>query len=154
MTVLISDFFEYYRLATYIGKLTSREVRLVMGVPSIREIMDESYYEGLEGGILESLGRLFKNDLKLYAYPLLENGTVVTADTLQIAPNLQHLYQYLLDNRRVVSLPDYNPSCLPIFSREVLARIARGDASWEPMVPEAVAQKIKECQYFGCRPLP
>ena len=151
MAVLISDFFEYYRLATYVGRLTSCGVRLVMGVPSVREIMDESYYEGLEGGILESLGRLFKNDLKLYAYPLLENGQVVTADTLQIAPNLRHLYQHLLDNGRVVSLPDYDPSCLPIFSREVLARIARGDASWESMVPEAVAQKIKECHYFGCR---
>jgi hypothetical protein len=151
MTVLISDFFEYYRLATYIGRLTSHGVRLVMGVPSVREIMDESYYEGLEGGILESLGRLFKNDLKLYVYPLLENGDIVTAETMTPAPNLRHLYQHLLDNKRVVPLPEYRREYLPIFSREVLARIAAGDASWEPMVPKAVADKIKECGYFGCR---
>jgi hypothetical protein len=154
MTVLISDFFEYYRLATYVGRLTSHGVRLVMGVPSVREIMDESYYDDLEGGILESLGRLFKNDLRLYVYPLLENGNLVTADTLTPAPNLRHLYQHLLDNKRVVSLPEYRPEYLPIFSREVLARIAAGDASWEAMVPEAVADKIKACGYFGCRPAP
>lgn len=153
MTVLISDFFEYYRLATYVGRLTSQGVRLVMGVPSVREIMDESYYEGLEGGILESLGRLFKNDLKLYVYPLLENGDLVTAETLTPAPNLRHLYQHLLDNQRVVALPEYREEYLPIFSREVLARIASGSASWESMVPEAVADKIKECGYFGCRPV-
>jgi hypothetical protein len=152
MTVLISDFFEYYRLATYIGRLTNRGVRLVMGVPSVREIMKESYYEGLEGGILESLGRLFKNDLKLYVYPLLENGNIVTADTMTPAQNLRHLYQHLLDNQRVVSLPDYRRDYLPIFSREVLARIAAGDASWEEMVPGTVAEKIKDCGYFGCRP--
>ena len=152
MTVLISDFFEYYRLATYVGRLTSREVRLVMGVPSVREIMDESYYEGLEGGILESLGRLFKNDLRLYVYPLLENGELVTAETMTPAPNLRHLYQHLLDNRRVIGLPEYRREYLPIFSREVLVRIAAGDTSWEAMVPPAVAEKIKDCGYFGCRP--
>jgi hypothetical protein len=152
MAVLISDFFEYYRLATYVGRLTSCGVRLVMGVPSVREIMDESYYENLEGGILESLGRLFKNDLKLYVYPLLEHGELVTAETLQPAPNLRHLYQHLLDNQRVLALQDYRPEYLPIFSREVLTRIAAGDSSWEAMVPEAVAGKIKSCGFFGCPP--
>ena len=39
---------------------------------SLREIFDEKYYTDLEGGILESFGRLFKNDLKLYVYPLRE----------------------------------------------------------------------------------
>ncbi|MBC8103040.1 MAG: hypothetical protein H7Z41_10690 [Cytophagales bacterium] len=153
MTVLISDFFEYYRLATYVGRLTDCGIRLVMGVPSVREILDESYYQNLEGGILEALGRLFKDDLRLYVYPLLENGDLVTADTLQPAPNLRHLYQHLLENQRVISLSDYQPDFLPIFSREVLARIGAGDASWEAMVPEAVAREIKAKGYFGCHPL-
>ena len=30
------------------------------------------YYADLDGGILESFGRLFKNDLKVYVYPLLD----------------------------------------------------------------------------------
>jgi hypothetical protein len=41
-----------------------------MGVPSIYELFDEKYYADLPGGILESFGRLFKNDLKVYVYPL------------------------------------------------------------------------------------
>ena len=42
---------------------------VVVGVPTVREIFNDKYYVDLEGGILESFGRLFKNDLKFYAYP-------------------------------------------------------------------------------------
>jgi len=69
-TVLISNYGEYYRLAGYLFRYTKERVAMVMGVPSLKEIFDEKYYSDLEGGILESLGRLFKNDLKRYVYPL------------------------------------------------------------------------------------
>src|SRR6204780_281774 len=70
MTVLISDFFEYYRLAAYLALRTTEHIGIVMGVPSLIELFDEKYYAQLPGGILESFGRLFKNDLKIYVYPL------------------------------------------------------------------------------------
>jgi hypothetical protein len=38
---------------------------------------------------------------------------------------------------------------LPIFSREVLARIKKGDPGWEIMVPPQVASIIKERKLFG-----
>lgn len=66
MTVLISDYFQYYRLAAYLGRYTKAKIGISMGIGSLRELFDEKYYTGLEGGILESFGRLFKNDLKLY----------------------------------------------------------------------------------------
>ena len=75
MTVLISDYFEYYRLAAYLARNTSRKLGVVMGAGSLRELFDEQYYADLDGGILESFGRLFKNDLKLYVYPLLDQQT-------------------------------------------------------------------------------
>jgi hypothetical protein len=55
-TVLISKFGEYYRLASYLTRHTSKMVGLVMGVPSLMEIFDEKYYLNLEGGILEARG--------------------------------------------------------------------------------------------------
>jgi len=45
-----------------------------MGVPTLKELFEEKYYEELEGGILESFGRMFKNDLRLYVYPSLAEG--------------------------------------------------------------------------------
>ncbi len=71
-TVLISDYFEYYRLAAYLARYTKQKIGITMGAGSLCELFDEKYYAQLDGGILESFGRLFKNDLKLYIYPLLD----------------------------------------------------------------------------------
>src|SRR4029077_19432788 len=68
-TVLISDYFEYYRPAAYLAQFTKQKIGITMGAASLRDLFDEKYYARLEGGTLESFGRLFKNDLKLYIYP-------------------------------------------------------------------------------------
>ena len=39
--------------------------------------------------------------------------------------------------------------CLPIYSRDVLAKIRKGDSSWENMVPPQVAGLIKQRKLFG-----
>ena len=122
-----------------------------MGVPTLRAIFDEKYYTDLEGGILESFGRLFKNDLKIYAYPLLDTaaGSLITAGNLRVAPHLRHLYAYLVENRLIESMRDYREDCLPIFSRDVLQRLRTGDATWESMVPPAVSELIKKRKLLG-----
>jgi hypothetical protein len=48
-----------------------------------------------------------------------------------------------------VHLGNYNPEYLPIFSRDVLRRIAACDDSWETMVPAEVAELIKKRSFFG-----
>lgn len=149
--VLISNYGEYYRLAQYLFRYTKKMIGLVMGIPSLREIFEEKYYSDLEGGILESFGRLFKNALKLYVYPLQEKatGSIITANNLRVAPHLQHLYAYLLENHFIQAIKDFNECYLPIFSRDVLALIKSGDAGWEIMVPPQVASIIKERKLFG-----
>ncbi len=149
-TVLISNFAQHHRLAAYLHRYTKQKVGMVMGVPTLRELFQEKYYNDLDGGILESFGRLFKNDLKLYVYPMLDPTTnaLITADNLSVAPNLRHLYQYLLQNHFIESLPDYDPSCLTVLSRTVLSLIKKRDPSWENMVPPQVATMIKERKLF------
>ncbi|PYI88222.1 MAG: nicotinate-nucleotide adenylyltransferase [Verrucomicrobia bacterium] len=150
-TVLISSYGEYYRLAAYFFRYTKKMIGIAMGVPTLHEIFDEKYYADLEGGILESFGRLFKNALKLYVYPYREPGTgaIITAGNLRVEPNLRHLYAYLVENRFIDGLRDIDENCLPIFSRDVLAKIRSDDATWEKMVPPQVAQIIKERKLFG-----
>src|SRR5205085_373321 len=98
-TVLISDYAEYYRLAQYLGRMTKKKIAMVMGIPSLRDLFDEKYYEHLEGGILESFGRLFKNDLRLYVYPLLEESHhLITVARLRVAPHLSNLFEHLREN--------------------------------------------------------
>lgn len=149
--VLISNYLEYYRLAQYLFRYTKKMVGLVMGIPSLREIFDEKYYIDLDGGILESFGRLFKNALKLYVYPLQDPGTgsIITANNLHVAPHLQHLYAYLFENHFIHPIKGYDPGCLPIFSWEVLEKLKTGDPRWETQVPPQVAKIIKEQRLLG-----
>src|SRR5713101_897400 len=152
-TVLISKFGEYYRLAGYLSRYTNRMIGLVMGVPSLIEIFDEKYYLNLEGGILEALGRMFKHGLKLYVYPMIDEktGKITTATQVEGAPNLRSLFQYLIDNRHIDEIADYQKDFLRIYPPAVLAKLKAGDGSWEEMVPPEVVQIIKEREFFGYR---
>ncbi len=152
--VLISNFGEFHKLAAYLFRYTKKMIGVVMGIPTLRELFDEKFYSSLEGGILESFGRLFKNDLKLYAYPWRDpaTGELIAADNLQVAPHLRHLYAYLAENQFIAGINSFDEDCLPIYSWEVLAKIRKGDSAWEKQVPPRVAEIIKERQLFDYLP--
>jgi hypothetical protein len=150
---MVSDFVEYYRLAAYLFRYTHRRIGLAMGALNLKEIFDEQYYTKLEGGILESFGRLFKNNLKLFVYPYIDPQTrqLVSIDNLEVAPSLRQLYGYLVDRGCIVGLTDIDHSYLGIYSDDVLAKIVMGSGDWESMVPPAVAATIKARGLFGYR---
>jgi len=150
-TVLITDYFDYYRLAAYLGERTTERIGIVMGVPSLIDLFDEKNHAQLPGGILESFGRLFKNGLKLYVYPLQPgpDDELKTVDDIKVQAEIQPLYDYLAGRGSFVNLDNYCPDYLRIFSRDVLRRIAANDDSWETMVPDEVAGLIKKRSFFG-----
>ncbi len=149
MTVLISDFDAYHRLAAYLGWRTDGRIGMVMGVPSLIDLFDESTHADLPGGILESFGRLFKNDLRLYVYPMLSDDRVTTVDNVVVAEDLQPLYDYLAGRGSFVHLDSYKPDYLPILSRDVLQRIPTDDTTWMSMVPPEVCELITKRGFFG-----
>ena len=151
MTVLISDYFD-----TIGWPLISPGERANASASSwvCRVFMNcstKNIIRELPGGILENFGRLFKNDLKVYVYPLQRSPTdeLQTIHTVQVKPDLQPLYDYLVGRGSFVQLDNYNPEYLPIFSRDVLKRIADGDESWDQMVPPQVAEIIRRRGFFG-----
>jgi hypothetical protein len=173
-TVLISNYSEYYRLTSYFRRYTNEMIGATMGINNLLEIFNEKYYENLEGGILENFGRLFRQSVKLYIYPMrqdafdryLSNGAppahkshdptaelgtsvLITAKNLSVARHLRNLYDHLLENHYLECIVGFNPDILDIFSREVLSRIKAQDPSWETMVPARVATAIKKRHLFG-----
>ena len=124
-----------------------------MGIPTLRELFNEKYYTHLDGGILESFGRLFKGDLKLYIYPELDiaTGDLTAVQNFEVAPQLRKLYGYLVDKGCIEQLNNFNDKYLPMFSRDVLKKISDGDDTWEEMVPPEVAALIWQRGFFGCR---
>jgi hypothetical protein len=149
MTVLISDFMAYHRLADYLAWRSDGRIGMVMGVPSLIDLFDEGSHANLPGGILESFGRLFKNDLRLFVYPMLRDEQVTTIGNVAVGDDLQPLYDYLAQRGSFVDLDNYKPDYLPILSRDVLQRIPTADRTWEAQVPPEVSELIKKRGFFG-----
>jgi hypothetical protein len=151
-TVLISDYFEYYRLAAYLTRYTPGPIGLTLGLPSLKQLFNEGYYSGLEGGILEAFGKLFTKDLRIYVYPFLDpvTGELVNLSNVEIPAPLRSLYRHLIDRGSIRQLDDYDSEVLHIFSRDVLRRIKEKDSAWESMVPIEVAEVIKQRHFFEC----
>jgi hypothetical protein len=172
-TVLISDYSEYYRLTSYFRRYTQEMIGVALGINNLLEIFNEKYYENLPGGILENFGRLFRNAVRLYIYPMqqhaydryLEVGypaageqtagssfassVLLTAKNLQVDSHLSNLYAHLLENHYIECIVGFDKNILNIFSRDVLQRIQNRDPSWELMVPEPVVTAIKKRGLFG-----
>src|SRR4051812_14576031 len=148
--VLISNFLRYHRLVTYLWRYTQRPIALPLGLVRLRDIMDEKFYTDLPGGIMESVGQLFREGVKLYIYPSLDRGgKLTTVRNMEVAPHLKHLYAHLVENNYVEDIRGYNPDCLSVYSGDVLKKIQSGDASWEKMVPPPIAHVIKAKKLFG-----
>jgi hypothetical protein len=149
MTTLITDYVDHHRLAAYLAWRTTERIGMVMGVPTLREMFDEGPHSHLPGGILEMFGRLFKNKLKLFVYPMkdFETGDVVTVEGLQVPSELQPLFDYLAGRGSFVDLDNYTAD-LSILSPDVFRMIGDGDDSWKAMVPPAVAELICTRLFF------
>ncbi len=173
LTAMISNYSEYYRLTSYFRRYTKEMIGVALGINNLHEIFNEKYYEHLDGGILESFGRMFKNAVKLYVYPMRQEAfdrylttggvapigsaaghvfaanVLITAKNVHIEDHLRNLYDHLLENHYIEGIVGYNLDILGIFSRDVLGRIRERDPSWEQMVPPSVATAIKKRRLFG-----
>lgn len=152
--VLVSRFGAFHELAEYLARSTDAPVGIAVAVPALRQLVDEGSHAALPGGALESVGRLFKRSVTVYAYPDRDpdTGAVRTAADAPVPAPWGRLRDLLLDLGRVVPIRGYDESLLSIDTHDVLARLRRGDPSWEGMVPAAVADKIKAGRLFGWRP--
>jgi hypothetical protein len=82
-------------------------------------------------------------------YPALdENGELYPLEKFKLPPNQQSLFQFLLDNKKLVNVAKPNYDHLNIMSDDVLAMIQAGDPQWEKLVPRQVVGMIKERKLF------
>jgi hypothetical protein len=114
---------ELYRMKALVNRYTQAPVRFVAGLSLIiRSFEDIS--GNLEGGHLEALGRLFAQNVRIYAYPMTstdlreslkgissaagwewsETNGMVSATQLRCAPPPGHLFAYLLASNFLVPI--------------------------------------------------
>jgi len=124
-----------------------------MSALTLSEILNPRHYEKLQGGTLEAVGRLCKNNICLYIYPAFHpaTGAVLTAADIPIEPELASLHRYLLERGTLHDLEQADRSYLAICSAEVLDLIRKGAPEWEDYVPAGVSEVVKQRNLFGYR---
>jgi hypothetical protein len=152
-SVLISNYYEYYRLVDYLSKITKgKKLGIIMGIYALQKVFEEKTYENIRGGILECFSSLFGTNVKLYIYPAWkkDSSDLFTLKDFEkeLPHNLQNLFRYLVDNNKLEDINDANVKHLHIISDNVLAMIKKGESGWEKFVPHKVEEAIKEHGLF------
>jgi len=149
-TVMVSNFKEYFKVIDYCSQYSSEHKAITVGVKSIYEIFNDVHYQDLKGGLFEGLGRLFKNNLKVYLYPIiLEDGTIINSKNLQLEnQEIQPIYEYFVSRKQIIDIENYELKNLKIFSHHVLEKIRSNNPEWKEMVPEEVAEIIEKQNLF------
>jgi hypothetical protein len=148
-TVLVSDYLRYFRLRSWLRRYTQNPIGIVISVRDFDYLFGEHFYQGLEGGILEAMGKLFSDNTCMYVYPAKVNGDLVTLEEVSVPSSQQHLLAYLLENKRLVPCRDFVEENLHISATQLVEQITRGRGGWEQGVPEAVAAEIRQRRLFG-----
>ncbi len=152
-TVLISNYFEYFRLADYLSKTSKgKKIGIIMGIYALQKVFEAKTYESLRGGMLESFGILFGTNIKLYVYPAWKKDSkeLFTLKDFEagLPENTRDLFRFLMKNGKMEDIQDANINNLHIISDNVLAMIRKGEMGWEKFVPHKVESAIKEHGLF------
>lgn len=149
--VMVSNYREYYKLVSYFSQFQIKNLRIVIGVLTLNKVLDKSYYSHLKGGVLEAFGKLFTDNMKLYVYPALQKDHESLMDSTSIprSHDLNFIYNYLIQNRKIIDIKNVNKERLHIFSSQVLQLIHDKNPEWENMVPAYVSEQIKQKHLFG-----
>ncbi len=149
-SVMVSDYTRYFSLRAYLRRYTKLQIGIVLGMMNIKQIFDESNYEGVEGGILEGFGKLFPDNTRLFVYPELdENGELRDFTNIMVPDHLRYLYRHLLENRFVFGIDCSDLELLKIYSREVLAMIEQGNPEWKKCLQADTVTQIVKRKLFN-----
>ncbi len=123
--VLLSRFPESFRLTEYLRRYTREPLGFALGVSTLVQLFETSLYGDVIGGVLEALGKLLAERVRIYVYPMpaaafraevarsgldpskitAPTDGLVSADRVRLAPPLGHLYAYLFESGWIVPLP-------------------------------------------------
>jgi hypothetical protein len=147
--VMISNMQYFYRLVDFLNLFKIGQIRLLIGVPILENVFKPFYYKTLKGGILEAFGRLFAENVRIYSYPIVKNGSCKLAKDIEVEDNLKYLFQHLAYNKKIIDLENINKKHGGIFSQKLRDLISANDESWTKMTPDFVVDFIKKNKLFG-----
>ena len=148
--VMITNYKEYYKLVDFLSENTKERIGLAMGAYNLMMIFDEKYYNEVSGGFLEAIGKLMNRDTIFYLYPLKnhETGEIITGKNVKIPEKYKFLFEFFMKQGRFVEIQNFDSTIMDILTRNVYNMIQNNETDWEKMLPEGIAEIIKEKKLF------
>lgn len=145
-TVMVSNCHKHDVLVNYLDRCRPNSIGIILGILNIVELFNEKYYNNAAGELLHYFGEIFMRNTKMLVYPYQpdKDQPVIATNNLRVPDSLFQLFKHLRNNGFLVDLKGYDKSVLQIFSPRVIAMIKSGEPGWEEMVPESVADIVKE----------
>lgn len=113
---------ELYSMTALVNRYTNAPLRFIVGLSLLIRALDDPYFN-LEGRLLEALGRLLAQNVRIYVYPMTPMALIeaikvfsaldlqwnetkgwVSAEQLRFTPPFEHLYAYLLASSFLVPI--------------------------------------------------
>jgi len=113
---------ELYTMTDYVNRYTKEHIRFVVGLSLLIRVFEDRYSK-LAGSFLEALSRLFAQNVRIYAYPMMskdlrqsieaasatdwqwtETNGWVSASQLRLRPPVGHLYEYILASNFLIPM--------------------------------------------------
>jgi hypothetical protein len=150
-SVMVSNFYRYFKLVDYFARFKMIKLRIVLGLPTFDKIFRKTEYTDLRGGILEAMGTLFQDNVKLYLYPYtdMNTGEIIYPENQHFNGEYQLLWQYLIDTRKILILKGIPSNQLKITAGYISGLIEQGHESLQELVPHEVYEHIRKKKLFG-----
>ena len=142
--VLVSNFLRFFTLKHYLRQYTKEPVAMIVGANLLEKLFAEKYYEDLEGGLLEGLGKLLDSSTRIFVYPNKTADACMTSKSFFPTPQLLPVYKYFVDRKWVLDMADCEDIAEFVNSEKIIAMINKGDKTWLKLVPAKVADMIKK----------
>ena len=151
MTVAISRSNQYKPFIEYLSGFKVNMIGFVIGSRELLELINDKFYQHVDGSLLAAFGEIFNRNIRFYVYPAIQEGSaeLMICPNLPIPDEIQFLYKHLMNNKQITDIVGFDKHLLHIYSKNVLEMIGSGEKGWENMVMPKVAKMIEDDCLFN-----
>ena len=121
----------------------------MIGSAMLPRLFDEKYYTAMKGGLLNAFGKLFDENTQMLVFPFKENEQCTSTKTFHPDSKFNYLYQYLLENKRIVDILGCDDVNTSTSSEKVRELLQAKNPTWKEHVPPGVVELIEKKKLFG-----
>jgi hypothetical protein len=109
--VIVSDFTRNHKLAQYLSRCSPKSVGISTNIANLKNIFNsKNYSENYTDELLAYISDLFSKNVKLYAYPYLDNknNQIITTRNMPVSNEAKHLFEFLIQNGYILDIDEYD----------------------------------------------